>query len=141
VLRRCLDHVWTGAEESMSSAPIGLMERAKLLVEPSGAAGVAAMLDSPGYFDGPTVSVLSGGNIDPLVLMEIIRHGLAAAGRFLNLHVRIADRPGDLQRMLDGQAELGVNIHSVVHDRSSAALGVHQGDIALEGATRGPEHQ
>lgn len=141
ILTRYLDDVLTVSEESMSMALIGLMERAKLLVEPSGAAGVAAMLDNPEYFDGPTVTVLSGGNIDPLVLMEIIRHGLAAAGRFLNLHVRIADRPGELQRLLAGLAELGVNIHSVVHDRSSAALGVHQVDIDLEGATRGPEHQ
>lgn len=141
ILSQYLDDVLTVSEESMSMALIGLMERAKLLVEPSGAAGVAAMLDTPGYFDGPTVAVLSGGNIDPLVLMEIIRHGLAAAGRFLNLHVRIADRPGELQRLLAGLAELGVNIHSVVHDRSSAALGVHQVDIDLEGATRGPEHQ
>src|SRR5699024_3279640 len=133
ILTRYLYDVLSVSEESMSMALIGLMERAKLLVEPSGAAGVAAMLDSPGYFDGPTVSVLSGGNIDPLVLMEIIRHGLAAAGRFLNLHVRIADRPGELQRLLAGLAELGVNIHSVVHDRSSAALGVHQVDIDLEG--------
>src|SRR5699024_5374375 len=125
----------------MSMALIGLMERAKMLVEPSGAAGVAAMLDNPRYFDGPTVTVLSGGNIDPLVLMEVIRHGLVAAGRFLNIGVRIADRPGELQRLLAKLAELGVNVHSIVHDRSSAALGVHEVDIDLEGATRGLEHQ
>src|SRR5699024_3808999 len=70
ILTTYLDDVLTVSEESLSMALIGLMERAKLLVEPSGAAGVAAMLDNPQYFDGPTVTVLSGGNIDPLVLME-----------------------------------------------------------------------
>lgn len=141
ILNQYLDDVLTVSEESLSKASIGLMERAKLLVEPSGAAGVAAMLDNPGTFEGPTVTVLSGGNIDPLVLMEIIRHGLAASGRFLTVHVRIKDRPGELNRLLEQLARQGVNVHSIIHDRSSAALGVHQVDVALEGATRGLEHQ
>ena len=66
-----------------------LVERAKMVVEPAGAAAVAALLDSPHDFTAPVVAVLSGGNIDPLLLGKVIRHGMASAGRYLNLHVTI----------------------------------------------------
>ncbi len=141
VIAEQLDEVVTVSEEAMSRALIGLLERAKMLVEPSGAAGVAALLERPDAFDGPVVSVLSGGNIDALLLLDVIRHGLSAAGRFLHLRVRFSDRPGELMRLLSDLAELGVNVLDVAHDRSAESLGVREVEVAVECATRGPDHR
>jgi threonine dehydratase len=136
-----VDHVVTVSEESMSQALVGLLERGKMLVEPSGAAAVAALLDEPGAVEGPVVAVLSGGNIDALLLLDVIRHGLVAAGRFLRLRVRITDRPGELMRLLADLASLQVNVLNVTHDRSAESLGVREVDVFVEGATRGPDHR
>jgi len=141
LIREHLDEVVTVSEESMSQALIGLLERAKMLVEPAGAVGVAALLEDPERFEGPIVPVLSGGNIDALLLLEVIRHGLASAGRFLMFRVRISDRPGELMRLLTALAEMDVNILNVHHDRGSEALGVREVEVALQVATRGPEHR
>lgn len=141
VIAELLDDVITVSEESLSQSLVMLLERAKMLVEPSGAAGVAAILENPGSFEGPVVCVLSGGNIDALVLLEVIRHGLAAAGRFLNFRVRISDRPGELMRLLKDLAAMQVNVLNVTHDRASESLGVHQVDVAMQVATRGPDHR
>ena len=91
---------YTVSEESLSRALLLCLERAKLVVEPAGAAGVAALLDDPTAFEPPVVVVLSGGNIDPLLLQRVLRHGLAVAGRFLSFRARISDRPGALVRLL-----------------------------------------
>lgn len=141
LIRDHLDEVVTVSEESMSQALIGLLERAKMLVEPAGAAGVAALLEQPDRFEGPIVSVLSGGNIDALLLLEVIRHGLASAGRFLMFRVKISDRPGALMRLLTALAEMDVNILNVHHDRGSETLGVREVEVALQVATRGAEHR
>ena len=134
------DDVVTVSEESLSRALIGLLERAKLLVEPAGAAGVAALLDRPKDFPGPVVPVLSGGNIDALLLLEVIRHGLKAAGRFLSFRVHLTDRPGELMRLLTDLASMQVNILNVVHDRASESLGVGEVEVRLQVATRGARH-
>jgi threonine dehydratase len=141
IIAELLDDVITVSEESMSRALLSLLERAKMLVEPAGAAGVAAMLERPDAFEGPVVSVLSGGNIDALVLLDVIRHGLAAAGRFLMFRVRISDRPGELMRLLTDLAEMQVNVLNVNHDRASESLGVRQVDVDMQVATRGPQHR
>ncbi|MFD1860761.1 threonine ammonia-lyase [Aeromicrobium camelliae] len=141
VIRDYVDEVVTVGEDTLSTALIGLLERAKLLVEPAGAAGVAALLERPDAFAGPVVSVLSGGNIDALLLLEVIRHGLASAGRFMMFRVRISDRPGELMRLLTELARNDVNVLNVNHDRASEALGVRQVEVALQVATRGPEHR
>ena len=136
-----LDDVITVGEETMSRALISLLERAKMLVEPAGTAGVAAILEQPDAFEGPVVSVLSGGNIDALVLLDVIRHGLAAAGRFLLFRARISDRPGALMGLLTDLAEMQVNVLNVNHDRASESLGVRQVDVDMQVATRGPQHR
>lgn len=141
VIAELLDDVITVSEESISRALISLLERAKMLVEPAGAAGVAAILEKPDAFEGPVVTVLSGGNIDALVLLDVIRHGLAAAGRFLMFRVRISDRPGELMRLLSDLAEMQVNVLNVNHDRASESLGVRQVDVDMQVATRGPQHR
>jgi len=138
-LQRHLDRLLTVSEESMSQALLMVLERAKMVVEPSGAAAVAALLERPGAFEGPVVVVLSGGNIDPLLLMRVIRHGLAAAGRYLSFRVRIPDRPGELFRLLGQLAELQVNILDVAHERTSAHLHVDEVAVALQVETRGED--
>ncbi|OUZ12717.1 threonine ammonia-lyase [Aeromicrobium sp. PE09-221] len=141
VVREYVDEIVTVGEDTLSTALIGLLERAKLLVEPAGAAGVAALLEHPDAFEGPVTTVLSGGNIDALLLLEVIRHGLASAGRFMMFRVRISDRPGELMRLLTELAKNDVNVLNVNHDRASEALGVRQVEVALQVATRGPEHR
>ena len=130
--------VVTVTEDALSRSLLLLAERAKLVVEPAGAAAVAALLEH--RFDGPVVAVLSGGNVDPLLLMQVIRHGLASAGRYLALRVRIPDRPGELVRMLGELAAQQVNVLDVVHERTSAHVHVDEVVVALQVETRGSAH-
>ena len=132
--------VLTVSEENLSRALLLCLERSKLLVEPAGAAGVAALLEHPAAFEPPVVVVLSGGNIDPLLLAKVIRHGLSAAGRYLAFRCRLPDRPGALATLLADLAALGVNVLDVVHERVSAGLRVDEAEVILQLETRGPEH-
>jgi threonine dehydratase len=140
-VRRYCDEVLTVSEESMSTALLLLLERAKMVVEPAGAAGVAALLDRPTAFEGPVVPVLSGGNIDPLLLMRVIRHGMAAAARYLSFRVRIPDLPGALARLLGELAHVEANVLDVVHERTSAQLHLDEVEVQLQVETRGTEHR
>jgi len=130
----------TVSEESLSRGLLLVLERSKLLVEPAGAAGVAALLEDPSGIEPPVVVVLSGGNIDPLLLARVLEHGLVAAGRHLQLRVRITDRPGGLAELLADVARLAANVISVEHLRSSMGLAVGEVDLALQLETRGTEH-
>ena len=98
IISRHADRVVTVSEETLSRALLLCLERSKQVVEPAGAAGVAALLEHPEAFEPPVVAVLSGGNIDPLLLAKVLRHGLSAAGRYLMFRVpdrRPARRAGD----------------------------------------------
>jgi len=132
--------VRTVTEEDLSRALLLVAERAKLIVEPSGAAGVAALMAGTGPVETPAVVVLSGGNIDPLLLLRVVRHGLASAGRYTQLHVRVADRPGVLASLLADLAAAGGNVMHVSHLRTGVDLGVDEVEIAVQVETRGPEH-
>lgn len=137
-----VDEVVTVSEEALSRALLFLLERAKLVVEPAGAAGVAALLEGEiDDVDGPVVAVLSGGNIDPLLLMRIIRHGMAAAGRYLSIVVRVPDRPGSLAGLLAKLAAEDANVVEVRHARSEATLSVDEVEIEVELETKGIEHR
>ncbi len=139
-IQQHVDEVRTVSEESMSRALLMLLERAKLVVEPAGAAAVAALLDEPKAFATPTVVVLSGGNIDPLLMMRVIRHGMAAAGRYLYFRATIPDVPGGLARLLNELAEVEANVLDVVHERTSASLHLDEVEVQLQLETRGEEH-
>lgn len=139
-VRDHVDEVVTVSEESMSRALLALVERAKLVVEPAGAAAVAAVLDQPTRWRTPLVAVLSGGNIDPLLLGKVIRHGLAAAGRFLSLRVEIPDSPGGLATLLAEVGELGANVLEVAHERLSPSLHLDEVEVQLHLETRGEPH-
>ncbi|MFB6724158.1 threonine ammonia-lyase [Kribbella sp. NPDC056345] len=131
----------TVTESSLSKALLLVLERAKLVVEPAGAAAVAAVLDDPKAFKPPVVVVLSGGNIDPLLLMRVIRNGMAAAGRYLSLRVRIPDNPGGLATLLTQLAQLDANIIEVVHERISESLSLDEVEVALQLELRGEDHR
>jgi len=139
-IERLVDEIVTVSEESISRALVLLLERAKLVVEPAGAVAVAAILDQPDHYVTPAVAVLSGGNVDPLLLSKLIRHGLASAGRYLNIGVRIPDRPGGLARLLGELAECGANVLEVVHERTSGSLSIDEVEVHVQLETRGPEH-
>jgi len=139
-VRDHVDEMLTVSEDSLSRAVLALAERAKLVVEPAGAAAVAAVLDRPQHFFTPVVAVLSGGNIDPLLLGKVIRHGMAAAGRYLNLHITIPDTPGGLATLLTEVSAVGANVLEVVHERISPRLHLDEVEVHLQLETRGPEH-
>jgi threonine dehydratase len=134
------DRVVTVSEENLSRALLLCLERAKQLVEPAGAAAVAALLEHPGMFEPPVVAVLSGGNIDPLLLSKVLRYGLSAAGRYLALRCRIPDRPGALATLLREVANLGANVLDVTHERVTPRLQVGEVEVLLQVETRGPGH-
>jgi len=139
-VEKYVDDIVTVSEESLSRALVALLERAKMVVEPAGAAAVAALLDDPTAYDPPIVAVLSGGNIDPLLLGKVIRHGMASAGRYLYLRVCIPDVPGGLARLLTELGEAGANILEVSHERISANLALDEVEVRIQMETRGEPH-
>jgi threonine dehydratase len=139
-IQKYVDDVVTVSEDSMSRALVMLLERAKMVVEPSGAAAVAALMDQPKAFGTPVVAVLSGGNVDPLLLGKLIRHGLASGGRYMNLQVHIPDRPGGLARLLAELADAGANVLEVSHDRTTTSLHIGEVEVRLQLETRGVAH-
>jgi threonine dehydratase len=140
ILADLADRIVTVSEESLSRGLLLCLERAKQVVEPAGAAGVAALLDYARDFTPPVVVVLSGGNIDPLLLAKLLRHGLAAAGRYLAFRCRLPDQPGSLAKLLADLADLGANVLEVGHERLAPRLHVDEVEVALQVETRGPEH-
>ena len=139
-VRDHVDEIRTVSEDAMSRALLALVERAKMIVEPAGAAAVAAMLEDPSAFETPAVAVLSGGNIDPILLGKVIQHGMSAAGRYLHLHVTIPDVPGGLARLLGEVGETGANVLEVVHERISPSLHLDEVEVQLQLETRGEPH-
>src|SRR5690606_29644624 len=135
-----VDDVVTVGEEALSRAVLLCLERRKLVVEPAGAAAVAALLEHPGVVEPPIVAVLSGGHADQLLLLQIIQLGMTAAWRCLSLRLRVPDRPGSLARVLSLVGELGANVLDVEHSRISGRLAMGEVEIALKLETRGPDH-
>jgi threonine dehydratase len=135
-----VDDMVTVDDDALSRALLHCLERAKMLVEPAGAAGVAALLENPRRFATPVVVVLSGGNVDPIVLGHVIQHGMAVAARYVELRIRVADRPGALAALLTLIGGQGANVLDVAHSRISGALPLGEVDVAVSLETRGPEH-
>ena len=141
LVRELVDEVVTVSEAALARAVLLLLERAKLVVEPAGAAGVAAVLEGAvAGLQAPVVVVLSGGNVDPLLMLRIIRSGLVAGGRYLSLRVVVPDRPGGLARVLDELAAADANVVEVVHQRVAADLALDEVSIDVAMETRGHDH-
>jgi threonine dehydratase len=141
IVERAGVEVWTVGEEAIARAMVGLMERSKQVVEPAGAPGVAALLDHAAGIEPPVVAVLSGGNIDPVLLQRLLRFGLAAAGRYLSVTVRLADSPGSLAALLRCLARVGANVLDIDHVWADPALTIGQVEVLVQVETRGPEHR
>ncbi|WP_395362978.1 threonine ammonia-lyase [Streptomyces sp. YH02] len=140
LVQEYVDEVRTVSEDALSSALLLCLERAKLVVEPAGASPVAALLSDPKAFKGPVVAVLSGGNVDPLLLQRILRHGMAAGGRYLSLRLRVTDRPGVLATLLAVLTVADANVLDVSHVRTDPRLGLTEAEVELHLETKGPEH-
>jgi threonine dehydratase len=139
-VRAYVDELVTVTEEEISQALLLLLERAKAVVEPAGAATLAAIIAGKVPGSGPVAAILSGGNVDPLLLIKVIDHGLSAAGRYVVLRVILDDRPGALAGLTADVARLGLNVLEVEHHRSGMALDMEQVEVRLTLETRNPIH-
>ena len=136
-----VDEVVQVDEEAISQALVMLLERAKQVVEPAGAAALAAVLSGLVPGDGPVGVIVSGGNIDPLLLVRVVDHGLSAAGRYIVLSVIVRDAPGELARLLAVVAAEGLNVLSVDHHRAGSRVGINKTEVRLTLETRDPSHR
>jgi threonine dehydratase len=140
ILSDVVDELVEVDDELISEAIVLLLERAKLVVEGAGAVGVAALLGSKVGGSGPVAIVLSGGNIDPTLLISVMRHGLTLGGRYLVIRTRIPDRPGELVKLLSLIAEARGNVVSVEHHREGMDIPVAETEVELTVITRDQEH-
>jgi threonine dehydratase len=139
-VKELVDEVVCVDDEAIAKALVFAAERMKLVLEPAGGAGVAALLEGVAELRPPVVVILSGGNIDPLLLLRVIRFGLGASGRYFAFHTRIPDRPGALHTLLGCIATAGANVVGVEHHREGVAVDLGEVDVALQVETRGPPH-
>jgi len=140
LLEDLLDDLVAVGDEEISEAIVLLLERAKLVVEGAGAVGVAALLAGRAGGTGPAIPVLSGGNIDPTMLISVMRHGLTVAGRYVVVRTQLADRPGELIKLLSLVAEERGNVISVEHHREGMDIPVTETEVELTLVTRDEEH-
>lgn len=140
IIKDTVDEVLTVSDDETARAILVLLERAKLVVEPSGAAGVAAVLAGKVKAVGPTAVILSGGNIDPMIMERVISRGLAGAGRYTKLRIPLPDRPGQLAQTSRIVSDQNANVVEVLHTRHGNGLQISQVELELHIETRGPEH-
>ncbi len=141
IISKFVDKVVTVSEDEIAKGMLGVLERNKLVVEAGGAVGVAAVLAKRLKLKGTTAIVLSGGNIDPLLLQRVIRHGLAASDRYTNIAVMLPDRPGQLVRTAQAVADAHANVVEVLHTRHGSGLQISEVELDLSVETRGKEHR
>lgn len=125
IVSKYLDDIVLIDDTSIVKTMFLLMERAKLVVEPAGAASLAYLLSNGSYVGSrkdKVVTILSGGNVDMYLLGQIVAKGLMQMGRLLKIFILLPDKPGALKSVVDGIAELSVNIVEVEHDRMSAHI-------------------
>jgi len=140
ILEENLDELVHVTDEEICEAIVLLLERSKLVVEGAGAVAVAALLTGKAGGDGNALALLSGGNIDPTVLISVMRHGLTTAGRYLVVRTRLEDRPGELIKLLKLVAQERANVISVEHHREGMDVPVTESEIELTLAMRDEHH-
>ncbi|KQS08910.1 threonine dehydratase [Curtobacterium sp. Leaf183] len=140
IIRDLVDEIVTVADDDVARALLVLLERAKLVVEAAGAVGVAAILSGAVRDTGRTVVLLSGGNIDPLMMERIITRGLVAASRYIGIRIMLPDRPGQLARVAQVISDAGANVVEVLHTRHGQGLVINEVVLDLSIEARGPEH-
>lgn len=140
IIRELVDDVVTVSEDALARALIFLLERAKLVVEPAGAVGVAALMEGVIETPGTTAVILSGGNIDPMLMLKVIQRGLYASGRFLSVRIMLDDRPGSLAQISRIIAESDANVTRVDHTRIGGSISMGDVAITIDIETKGHEH-
>jgi len=141
ILEETLDDIVTVGDEQIAEAIVLLAERTKFVVEGAGAVSVAATLEGlVGGGSGPVLALLSGGNIDASLMVQVMRRGLALSGRYLVFRTQVLDRPGELAKLLELLAGERVNIVEVEHQREAAGVSVGYTGVELILLTRDPEH-
>ncbi len=140
IIRQVVDEVVTVTDDDIARALLVLLERAKQVVEPAGAVAVAAILTGKVETTGSTVAILSGGNIDPLIMERVISRGLVASDRYLRMGLMLPDRPGQLARVAELVAEANANVIEVLHTRHGKNALISEVELELSIETRGPEH-
>ncbi|HUN94363.1 MAG TPA: threonine ammonia-lyase [Burkholderiaceae bacterium] len=141
IVRDLVDDVVLVSDGDIEHAILLLLEIEKTVVEGAGAAGLAALLQHRALFEGRRVGlVLCGGNIDPILLADIIERGMVRAGRLARIRVAIRDMPGELARVAALVGQVGANIEEVQHQRAFTALPLQNAQLEMVLQTRGPEH-
>jgi len=140
LIKNHMDKVVTVSENEIAEAILVLLERAKQVVEPAGAVGIAALISQKLKLKGKTAVILSGGNIDPLLLQRVIRHGLAAAERYNTISVMLPDRPGQLALTAAVIAKANANVVEVLHTRHGLGLKISEVELNLSVETSGHAH-
>ncbi len=141
IINALVDEVVTVEEEAIAMAIVNLMERGKLVVEGSGAVGLAALLyGMKTVHKGTTLCLLSGGNLDVQTMARVVERGMLAEGRYLKLRLEMIDMPGALAQLTKVLSELGANIFQVSHDRHKSSLPLGEAEVILDLETRGPGH-
>ena len=141
LIARNIEKVVKVSDDEIAKAIVLLLERAKMVVEPAGAATVAALMSGAIKLKGKTVVVLSGGNIDPLLLQKVIGHGLMAAERYTDVSVMLPDRPGQLVKTAEAVASVQGNVVEVLHTRNGKDLDISEVELRLSIETSGHEHR
>ena len=141
IIHELVDDVVTVTEDDIARALLVLLERAKQVVEPAGAVGVAAILAGKVTATGTTATILSGGNIDPLLLQPAVAHGLAASDRYMTMRIPLPDRPGQLAQVAELLAQAGANVIEAMHTRHGQGLQISEVILQLSVETRGAEHR
>jgi threonine dehydratase len=141
LIQQHVSEVLLVGEDDIEQAIVMLLEIEKTVVEGAGAVGLAALMKHRGRFDGRKVGlVLCGGNIEPLVLAEIIERGMVKSGRLARLRLDIRDLPGALADVCTLLGKLGANIDEVQHQRAFSPVSVERVQIEVVVHTRGVEH-
>ncbi|PYY37022.1 threonine ammonia-lyase [Curtobacterium sp. MCJR17_055] len=140
IIRDLVDEIVTVSDDDVARALLVLLERAKLVVEAAGAVGVAAIMAGAVHDTGRTVVLLSGGNIDPLMMERVITRGLVAASRYIGIRIMLPDRPGQLARVSQIISDAGANVVEVLHTRHGQGVVISEVALDLSIEARGPEH-
>lgn len=141
LIKKHIDKVVTVSENEIAKAILVLLERSKQVVEPAGAVAVAALMAGKAKAKGKTIAILSGGNMDPLLLQRVIRHGLSASDRYTNFSVMLPDRPGQLALTAEVIAGAHANVVEVLHTRHGNGLQISEVELNLSVETSGHEHR
>jgi threonine dehydratase len=141
LIKKYIDKVVTVSDDEIAKAIVVLLERSKMVVEPAGAVGVAAIMSGAVKLKGKTVVILSGGNIDPLLLQKVVGHGLAAAERYTSISVMLPDRPGMLVKTAEAIASAHGNVVEVLHTRHGKGLEISEVELKMSVETTGHEHR